>query len=155
MQHGDQDWRSVLCHRGIESCRRGHWEKGLQDLRTARRGSRTLDLPARAYSYLGYAQAKVDGDIREGLKLCRFAVTQQFYEPEHYINLARAHLLDNDRKEAFRTIERGLKIDAESPALRQMLQDELGERRLPVIPFVSRSHPLNRLFGSLRHVMSR
>lgn len=155
MQHGNQTWRSILCDRGIESCRQGNWEKGLEDLKTARRGSRTLDLPARAYSYLGYAQAKIDGNIREGLKLCRFAVTQEFYESEYYLNLARAHLLNNDRKEAYRTLERGLKIDADSPSLQEMLEAEIGTRRLPVIPFFSRSHLLNRLFGSLRHALSR
>lgn len=152
MHLDSSNWRSVLCQRGIESCRRGDWKKGLEDLKTARRGSRTLDLPPQAYSYLGYAQAKVEGDLREGLKLCRFAVTQQFYEAEHYLNLARAQLLANDRKEAYRTIERGLRIDATADELHAM-QREMGRRRRPVLPFLGRTNPINRLLGSVRHAI--
>ncbi len=155
MSQDDPNWRLVLCERGIESCRRGDWKKGLDDLKSARRGSRTLDLPPRGYSYLGYALAKVDGNIREGLKLCRFAITRQFYEPEHYVNLARTHLLEKNRKEAHRAIERGLRIDAESLHLHHMLHQELGLRRPPVVPYFSRRHPLNRLLGSVRHVLFR
>lgn len=151
MSQDDPSWRLVLCERGIESCRQGDWKKGLEDLKTARRGSRALDLPPRAYSYLGYALAKVDGNVREGLKLCRFAITRQFYEPEHYANLARTHLLERNRKEAHRAIERGLRIDGESLLLHHVLHKELGIRRPPVVPFFSRRHPLNRLLGSMRH----
>lgn len=154
MQANPTNWRAVLCQRGIDQCLRGDWKKGLEDLKTARRGSRTLDLPPRAYSYLGYAQAKVEGNVREGVKLCRFAVTQQFYESEHYFNLARAHLLADDRKEAIRAVERGLRIDHSAKELRQLRQ-EMGKRRKPVLSFLPRGSILNRLLGSVRHAVMR
>jgi hypothetical protein len=80
----------------------------------------------------------------------RFRKACGFYQPENYLNLARTHLLAKDRLAACDTVFRGLRIDPTHPGLLQLLQ-ELGQRRPPVFPFLSRRSLLNRLAGRFRH----
>ena len=137
--------------RGIELCRRGDWERGLVYLgRVAQSGERSSKLSGLFYSYLGYGLARTQGRIDEGLRLCHHAVKAEFYQPENYLNLARTHLLAKNRRAAVRALADGLKIDPNSTGL-LTLKRELGVRRSPVLPFLSRTNPLNVFLGSLRH----
>ena len=139
---------------GVELCRRGQWKRGVEILRqVAADEERTGELPGLFYSYLGFGVARFDHRLREGVALCRHAVKHEFYQPENYLNLARTYMLADDRKHAVRAIHEGLKIDPEHQGLRT-LRSDLGVRRRPVLPFLSRDHALNRLFGRLRHSMS-
>ncbi len=144
--------RSVLAdtlNRGIECCRKGNWTEGLHHLgRIAERGA--AELPGLFYSYLGYGIALRDQRIEEGLKLCRHSIKVEFYELENYINLARTCLLAKDRASAAQAVRAGLRIDPSYPAL-LALQEQLGFRSSPVLPFLSRSNFLNQIFGQIRH----
>ena len=91
--------------------------------------------------------------MREGLKLCEHAVRIQFYEPDNHLNSARVHLLARNRRAAVEAIGRGLKLDPHHAALRGLRQ-EIGIRKRPVLPFLSRNNPLNRLLGRMRHDFS-
>lgn len=140
--------------RGIECCRSGDWESGMAHLSAvAQQQKKPGDLPSRYYSYLGYGMALREKRISEGIKLCRYALKQEFYQVDNYVNLARTYLLGNRRGAAYNTIEKGLKIDANHPDL-HALHQELGARRPPVLSFLSRSNPFNQLLGRLRHVVS-
>ncbi len=145
---------SAVFERGLERCRNGDWEDGLVDLAfLAEKGSRD-DVPALCYSYLGYGLAHHRGQVKQGLRLCRHAVKLEFFQPECYVNLARAALLsDRYRGRAVGAVLDGLDIDPGHPDLLE-LQRQLGARRPRVIPFLSRGNPLNRLLGWLRHQLT-
>lgn len=143
-----------LFDRGIERCRRGAWEGGLTDLSLVLERAPKGSLQGLFYSYLGYAVAKVRGQRREGIRLCRHAIKMEFYQPEAYVNLARACLLDDQRRSACSAIRDGLKIDPDHPELLD-LWHSVGQRRRPVLPFLSRRNLLNRILGRVRHDLRR
>ena len=135
---------------GLECCRKGNWAEGLRYLGSiAERAEWTPELPGLFYSYLGYGVAVREQRIDEGLKLCRHAIKLEFYQVENYLNLARTCLLAQDRAGAVRAVRAGLKVDSHPALLR--LQEELGIRSSPVLPFLSRSNFLNQLLGRIRH----
>lgn len=137
----------------IDLCRRGGWKDGLPALaRIAEQEERPGALPALVYSYLGYGIALRQQRLQEGLKLCQHAVKLEFYQAENYLNLARTYLLAGQRRAAVRALGEGLKIEPDNPQLLD-LQGEVGRRRHPVLPFLSRSNPLNLVLGRIRHVL--
>jgi uncharacterized protein HemY len=141
---------SHVLRRGIERCRQGDWEVGLAYLGRIAEAERSSALPGLFYSYLGYGIALRQKRVQEGLKLCQHSVKVQFYEPENYVNLARTYLLAGERPAAVKTVLSGLKVVRQHPELLR-LHRELGIRAQPVLPFLSRSNPLNQLLGRVRH----
>ncbi|MEM9557782.1 MAG: hypothetical protein AAGC60_26230 [Acidobacteriota bacterium] len=140
----------ALYLRGLERCRKGQWQEGLVDLSHVA-SQQGRDAPSLCYSYLGYGIARYRRQVAKGLRLCRYAVKQEFYQPENYVNLARVCLLsDENRRMAWEAVRDGLKIDPEHHELLE-LQQRIGYRRPPVLPFMSRRNPLNRLLGWMRH----
>lgn len=145
---------SETLERAVALCRQGDWKQGLSHLGRLAEGEDRAALPGLFYSYLGYGIALVEQRVHEGVKLCRHAIKVEFYQPDNYLNLARTLLLANDRRAAVDAVQRGLKIDPHHPQLVD-LGRELGVRRAPVLPFLSRNNPLNRILGSLRHHLGR
>ena len=148
------DRLDAVFERGLQRCRDGDWKEGLVDLGwlADNRGGR--ELPSLCYSYLGYGLARYRGQVRNGIRLCKHAIKLEFYQPENYVNLARAALLaDQSRHEAAEAVLRGLKIDPDHPELRK-LQRTLGVRQPPVLSFLSRRNPANRLLGWIRHLIT-
>ena len=138
---------------GIECCRRGDWNAGLQYLgKVTQTEDANLGLPGLFYSYLGYGIALRDRRIREGLRLCKHSIEVELFEAENYLNLARTCLLARDRRGAVKAVRAGLKVDRGNQKL-LALQKEMGVRSSPVIPFLDRSNPLNVLLGRLRHTL--
>lgn len=141
----------ALADRGINRCRTGDWKDGLVDLAhvVSRYGKTTL--PSPVYSYLGYGIAKHRRELAKGIRMCRHAVRLEFYQPENYVNLAKACLLaERYRRDAYEALRDGLAIDPEHPEL-LALQQQVGRRLPPVLPFLSRQNLLNRILGALRH----
>ncbi|HSM14765.1 MAG TPA: hypothetical protein VLA66_11930 [Thermoanaerobaculia bacterium] len=139
--------------KGVALCREGDWNRGLQLLsRVAEERTGGQELPGTVYSFLGYGVARYQRRVRDGLKLCEHAVKIQYYEPENHMNLARVQLLMGDRRGAVASIARGLKLDPNHRGLKELRLD-IGVRKRPLIPFLSRSNPLNVLLGRLRHGM--
>jgi hypothetical protein len=136
---------------GVEHCRRGEWKNGLKLLgAVAENGHENTDLPGVSFSYLGYGVARYQGKLREGLALCEHAVKVEFYEPDNYMNLAAVELLRKNRRKAARAVREGLRLDPGHRGLHRLLQ-EMGRRRQPVVPFLNRNNPVNRLLGRARH----
>lgn len=137
--------------RGIELCRQGDWEEGLYWLSLAVEAQvQTAELPGLIFSYLGYGIARYQGQTEQGLKLCQFGARVEMHQAESYYFLAKTHLLLGDKRSAYQAIEGGLQVDAAHPGLEELTMS-LGQRRPPVLPFLSRRHSANRWLGKLRH----
>jgi len=110
-------------------------------------------------SYYGWLQAVVDKKPRSGVTFCRRAFTNFKTSDPHiagsvypilYLNLGRTLLLSGRKKEAVDSFGRGLTYDRSHRELRKEMR-LLGVRKRPVLPFLSRSNPLNRLLGKMRN----
>lgn len=145
-----------LLRQGILACRRERWHEGYDLLaRAARSVSRQTDLPPRLFSFLGVAMARCEGRRKEGLELCRYAVSREPREPESLLNLATVCLMLGRRKAALKALDRGLSV---APLHEELggLRESLGRRRSPPLSFLPRTHPINVLVGRVRHgTMSR
>ena len=140
-----------IAWRGIELCRSSDWQEGLYWLGLAadsRDGKE--ELPALFYAYFGYGVARYQKRPADGVRLCKKALELEFYQPEAYTFLAKTYLLMDDRRAAVDTVKKGLQVDSDHGELKQLIA-EFGERRSPVLGFLSRGHPLNRLLGRMRH----
>jgi hypothetical protein len=134
--------------RALALCRAGDWDGGLYHLgRLAESGEPAM--PGLFYSYLGYGIARCQGKVKEGLQLCQHSIKVEFYESENFLNLARTCLLARDRGGAVRAIRKGLKVDPQNLELLALYRD-LGIRQEPVLSFLSRTNPVNRLLGRVR-----
>ena len=120
--------------------------RALEELRTAHQLERTNP---RYRSFYGLALALAERRLDRALELCRSAAKEEFFNPDLYHNLARVHLAFGFKAEAIRYLRRGLMID---PSHRSMQRDlvRLGRRRRPVLGFLPRRHPVNRLLGRVR-----
>lgn len=145
------DEAGEIAWRGIEACRRGNWDEGLYWLSVAVEAEvQTSQLPGLLFSYLGYGIARYQDQKVQGLKLCRLGAKIDMHVAESYYFLAKTHLLLADKRSAYEVIERGLQVDAAHPGLEELVLS-LGQRRPPVLPFLSRRHRLNRWLGKVRH----
>ncbi len=100
-------------------------------------------------SYYGWAVALIEHRVDRGLSLCRSALRDDYDNPEMYCNLARVLLAFGRKSEALRYLRRGLMV-APTDALLLREWRTLGVRKRPVLPFLSRRNPINRVLGRLR-----
>lgn len=142
---------SELAWRGIELCRQGEWQDGFYWLSLAADATvETASVPSLFFAYLGYGLARFQGEMDEGVRLCRRAVELDMYQAENYFYLASTLMLAGERRSAVDAVDRGMQIDATDGGLKA-LKAEIGERRLPVLSFLPRHNFLNRSLGRLRH----
>ena len=142
---------SEVAWRGIELCRGGEWEEGLYWLSLAVEAEvQTVELPGLMFSYLGYGMARYQDQKEQGLRFCQVGAQVEMHLPESYYFLAKTHLLLGDKRSAYQIIERGKEVDEDDPGLRELVLS-MGQRRPPVLPFLSRRHWANRQLGKLRH----
>jgi tetratricopeptide (TPR) repeat protein len=139
----------ALFEQGTEHLAAGRAADALPCLR---RAAERAPAHARVRSALGVALATVERDFEGARDLCESAVKQEFFNPDLYFNLARVYLTFGRRPEALRYLRRGQMIDPGHAGIARTLS-KLGRRRLPVVPFLPRRHPLNRVFGSARKLI--
>ncbi len=108
-------------------------------------------------SYYGCLIAIVENKSKEGISICRDALKllkntmafgSEFFYPVFYLNLGRAYLSDNKKKEAISAFNEGLKHDVEHNEILWELK-KLGQRKSSFIPFLRRSNPINKYIGLL------
>jgi len=104
---------------------------------------------AQIRSFLGLAIARGEGDFAAARTLCEDAAKQEFFNPQLYLNLAKVYLRFGRRSEALRYLRRGQMIDPGHAGIREAI-GSLGRRRLPILPFLPRRHPVNRVLGNAR-----
>ena len=102
--------------------------------------------PMKYLSYYGLCLAMSGTRLRQALELCQGAVEAEFYNPDLYLNLGRVYLRAGDRGRAFETLLRGLQLNPRHSGLIRQIR-HLGVRRRPVVGFLSRNHPVNRILG--------
>jgi hypothetical protein len=101
-------------------------------------------------SWYGVTLVLVEKNSNLGVNLVDQALRAAGPDPELLLNSARIHLALNQRDRAARALARGLELFPADPRL-LAARDAMGTRRAPVIPFLGRSNPLNKLLGRLRH----
>lgn len=105
---------------------------------------------ASGLSYFGLCLALVKKQFKPAIDLCRRAIDLEFYNGDHYANLARVYVAAGNRKKALETLENGLRL---SPGHEYLIsvRKALGVRARPAVPFLDRSHPINVSLGQARH----
>jgi tetratricopeptide (TPR) repeat protein len=110
-------------------------------------------------SYRGYIEALVNKQYADGIKICRqsfkilkeqMSLGEGFFLPVLYLNLGRAYLTANKRKDAYYSFQKGLDIDKKNEDLLKELK-KIGIRRKPFFPFLKRANPLNKYIGMLTY----
>jgi len=106
-------------------------------------------VPAELLSYCGLALALGENRISQAVTYCTTAIKKEFYHPEFYVNLARVYLKANRRSSAVDVLNKGLKIDSQNPGILAEFR-KLGVRREPVVGFLKRGHPINKVLGRVK-----
>ena len=110
----------------------------------------TTPKSANGLSFFGLAIALMRRQIKPAIDLCRRAIDLEFYNGDHYANLARVYVAADNRKKALETLEEGLKVAPEHDYLRSVRRS-LGIRARPSVPFLDRTNPINVSLGQARH----
>lgn len=110
-----------------------------------------IDTPkaANGLSYFGLCVALVRKQYKSAVDLCKRAIDLEFYNGDHFANLARVYIAAGNRKKAVETAEAGLKVSPENELLVKV-REELGIRARPAVPFLDRQNPINVTLGQAR-----
>jgi tetratricopeptide (TPR) repeat protein len=105
---------------------------------------------ASGLSFFGVCLALVQRKFKVAADLCRRAVDLEFYNGDHYANLARVYLAAAQRRKALDAVDSGLKVAPENEELLKV-RAQIGIRARPAVPFLDRSNPINVTLGQARH----
>jgi tetratricopeptide (TPR) repeat protein len=142
--------------KGLEAVARGEFLEALALFEACMALEPRADspLPVAAMSYYGLCLAMASDRLQEARDICEAAVEASPDRADLYLNLGRVCLRQGDRAHAFRTYVRGLRLNPRHAALVDAVR-RLGFRRRPVLGFLPRRHPVNRLLGSMRAALDR
>jgi tetratricopeptide (TPR) repeat protein len=114
-------------------------------------------------SYYGYLKACVERRYRNGIEDCTRALSlfqrkmlrdevdgAESTKSVLYLNLGKAYLAAGKRKFAFEAFQKGIQSDKRNTELLSELQ-KMGIRKLPPLPFLNRSNPVNAFLGKMLH----
>ena len=101
-------------------------------------------------SYAGLLVTVVERRFADGENLCLEALGIRRNHPQLYLNLAEVYRTAQRPLDAIHVLEQGLVPTGRDCRIRYAL-DGLGRRRPPVLSFLRRSNPLNRILGKCRH----
>lgn len=108
-------------------------------------------------SYYGCLQAIVDKKYRSGVETCKRAIlllkkqgafSEDVLYPVFYLNLGRAYITADKKKDAIDAFKKGLRYDNGNSDLKKELQG-LGVRKQQPVPFLDRSNPINKYIGMI------
>lgn len=105
---------------------------------------------ASGLSWFGLSLALMRKQYKPAIDLCRRAIDLEFYNGEHYANLARVYVAAGNRKKAVETADQGLKVAPGHDYLLKV-RKSLGVRARPAISFLGRENPVNVSLGQARH----
>jgi tetratricopeptide (TPR) repeat protein len=144
-----------LAREGVTAARVGEYGKGYALLgevcdRMRKAGDK---LPAPVISFYALCLALHTRKYREAAELCQAAIDADPMRADYYANLAAVCAAAGHRRKALSALQRGLALDAGNAQL-IALEQRMGTRRKPVIPFLQRSNPVNVRLGRIRHTLS-
>ncbi|MDA8412530.1 MAG: tetratricopeptide repeat protein [Desulfobacteraceae bacterium] len=97
------------------------------------------------YSRLAYCIAKERGHLTQAFELCNAAIEHDPGNPIHYLYLGKVHQIAANKYDSLQTLRKGMSL-GKLPEIEKELAD-LGTRKPPVFPSLSRNNPLNRYLG--------
>ena len=107
-------------------------------------------------SYYGYLLAIVDRKYRMGIESCQKSIEilqvkencdEDTAYPVLYSNLGKAYSAAGKRKDSLDAFSKGLAYDPSNDDIQKVLRSMGVRRNKPPIPFLDRSHPLNKYLG--------
>ena len=98
-------------------------------------------------SKLAYCLAKERRQYQQAMQLCRDALEAEPSNPDHYYQLSRIYLTAGKKRQAIKSLRRGLKFKRHQPIIDEL--NRLGLRKPPVFTSLPREHILNRTVGRL------
>ena len=111
-------------------------------------------VPGSALSYYGLCLAHSQGNYQEGARFVQIAIHNEPMVGEHYLVLAKLWRHVRNRRKMVDAIQKGFEASPRYLPLRRFAQ-EVGLRKDPVLPFLSRNHTLNQTLGKLRYKMEK
>ncbi len=106
-------------------------------------------LSPEARSYYGLALA-MRRQVDDAVQYCREAVDQEPLRGDLYHNLGQVHLVRGEKHRAVRAFLSGLQAEPRHRGLTAALR-QLGVREPPPVQFLSRTNPINKYLGWVRH----
>lgn len=104
-------------------------------------------------SYTGLLAAMADRRFGDAETLCREALNLKCNHAQLYLNLAEVYNQAGRTPDAIETLEKGMVSAGRDFRIRRALE-RIGVRRAPLLAFLHRNHPVNRMLGRLRHRFS-
>jgi Flp pilus assembly protein TadD len=101
-------------------------------------------------SYTGLLAAMADRRFADAETLCREALNLKCNHAQLYLNLAEVYHQAGRKSDAISILEKGMISAGRDFRIRRALE-RIGVRRGPVLTFLHRNHPINRMLGRLRH----
>jgi len=111
------------------------------------------DNEPRYNSYYGLLLALVERKMKYAEQLCQSAI-KPGATSDIYYNLGRVYQMQGQRLKALKNFQKGLQIDCNNADIHRELEN-MGTRRKPVFPFLSRGNLLNRFVGRIRNKVSK
>lgn len=136
---------------GLAYIKEKNWNAALKTLLESRKrlGDRPSDIiPARLLSAIGLCLAMAENKIQDGLNYCQRARVMEPYRAELHCYLGMVYLKAGKKGKAYTAFQEGLRVDPAHKGILSQL-DQMGVRKKPALPFLSRGHFLNRMFGRL------
>jgi tetratricopeptide (TPR) repeat protein len=134
---------------GVELLKNEYPEKALVKLRRAFESDKRNPY---YISFLGLTIARAEQNWEQALDLCETAVKLNSKEIKFHLNLIEVYALAGWREKALNKLDSAAKLFGSDARLKRF-RAKIVQRRSPVLPFLGRSHFLNRELGKLRHRM--
>ena len=128
---------------GMESLKNGDTRAALDNLEMAVR----LERMPLYCSNLAICLAREKREFKRAVSLCNEAIKKDPKNSLHFLNLGRIHLLANQKKDAIRIFNMGLRYGENRDIIAEL--KKFDRRRPPPIPFLERCNPVNRFLGKL------
>src|ERR1700751_1291552 len=146
---GTEPSHMVEFREGLELLKNEYPDKALLKLRQAFESDKRNPY---YISFLGLSIARAEQNWEQALDLCETAVHLNRKEIKFHLNLIEVYALAGWHEKALRRLDNASKLFGNDVRLKRF-RAKVVERRNPVLPFLERSHFLNRELGKLRHRM--
>jgi tetratricopeptide (TPR) repeat protein len=100
-------------------------------------------------SNLAICLAKEKREFKRAVSLCNEAIKKDPKNSLHFLNLGRIHLIANQKRDAIRIFNLGLRYGENRDIIAEL--NRFDRRRSPLIPFLDRCNLVNRLLGKLTY----